>query len=254
MCPAGLYPQVLEPLLRYAILGDIHANLPALEAVLDELDTIGYDVLMSVGDLVGYNPWPLECVQIVMEKCDHVVVGNHDYGLIGRLNIDYFNTVAFEAIQWTEEQLPVSHFEFFENLPLIVKTEHCGIVHSTLAAPQEFRYLFPDDSPEQAFEKQDRPVFFYGHTHYPVAFFKGESPEDVDPENIPISNRYQTLINVGSVGQPRDGIPDAAVALYDTDTQSVEVRRVEYDVQKTADKIKEVGLPDILAERLFLGQ
>ena len=240
--------------MRYGILGDIHGNIVALEAVLKALERDGYDRLASVGDIVGYNPWPLECVQIAVEKCQHIVVGNHDYGLIGLVDIDYFNPVAADALAWTEAQLPVEHFEFFENLPLIVRTEHCGIVHATADRPKEFKYVFPNGNPEEAMAVQDRKVFFYGHTHFPVAFFKGPAPQIDDPSIIPISEQCLTLINVGSVGQPRDGNPLAAYALYDTDRRVVEIKRVKYDIKKTADKIVEVGLPKMLADRLYTGQ
>ncbi len=241
--------------MRYGIYSDIHGNLEALQAVLETLEKEKVDQYICLGDIVGYGANPKECLQLVTEYDSMVIAGNHDYAVAGKLNIDFFNPYAKEAVMWTRAQLSDQEREYLANLDLIQKMDEIiTIVHGTLNFPEMFEYIQSSYDAHLSLELLETPVCFLGHSHVPVAFFQGPTVTFSMDEEIFIDKSSKTLVNVGSVGQPRDENPLSCCALYDDEAQKVWLYRVEYDIDTAIDKILQAGLPEILAERLRYGR
>jgi len=243
--------------MQYAILGDIHANLAALEAVLESLEGEVIDQILQVGDVVGYGAAPGEVIQLLQERDAIVVKGNHDAACVGELDTRLFNANAKAAVDFTLDQLSREDLQWLADLPLLHATDHCVLAHGTLPDPDRFDYIQSTSEADPSLDALDRPVAFVGHTHVPVTIMRLiESPDrtsyTIDRE-VNLEETTVALVNVGSVGQPRDEDCRAAYALYDTATQRIELRRVEYDIEREADRIVRAGLPKMLADRLFLG-
>ena len=239
----------------FAILGDIHANLDALEVVLADCREQGVTDYLCTGDVVGYNARPHECLEIVRALGCPVVMGNHDHYVSSRQNLSDFNPHAAAVIEWTRKQLSVEEIYFLRNLPFVKTTMGITLVHATMDSPENFGYVFDHLQAEANFSRQVTPLCFHGHTHCPTVYEKQMGAVyriDTQDFKLPIGRKY--FINVGSVGQPRDGDPRAAYVLYDPKTRQVRFRRLEYDVAAAQAKVREAGLPERLAERLALGQ
>lgn len=242
--------------MKYGILGDIHANLSALQAVLEQFDAWGVQRTISVGDVVGYGAAPEACIALLRERETLVVKGNHDAAVVGELDERYFNAFARDAVCWTRNAIDEDCKRWLRNLPLVGRTEHLEVSHGCLAAPEEFNYVQMPRDAEPSLDVLERRVGFVGHTHVPIALIQPNSPGPTGFSKdtvLEIGEFDRTLVNVGSVGQPRDGDNRAAYALYDSDTMTVEIRRVEYDRALEADRIRTAGLPSMLADRLDLG-
>lgn len=243
--------------MKYAILGDVHANLTALDAVLDAVDAAGVDRIVQVGDVVGYGSSPAECIERMRERRALVVKGNHDAACTGELDARTFNEAARAAVEYTRSRLGPEDLRWLTRLPYTAATDHCSVAHGTLDAPERFEYIQRPVDGDGSFEVLQHPVCFLGHTHRPVSLLRLEdAPHKTSytfSERIDLSDTVGALVNVGSVGQPRDDDPRAAWALYDTDVQTVELRRLDYDIEEEASRIVRAGLPKILADRLFLG-
>lgn len=243
--------------MKYAILGDIHSNLCALQAVLAAIEGEGVDRIVSVGDVVGYGAAPREAIQLLRELGVTVVKGNHDAACVGEIDPAYFNPYARAAVDWTVTRLDRNELDWLAALPLVAEFEHCLVAHGTLAQPERFDYIQCVADAEPSLEELTRPVCFVGHTHVPVSIMRlVEDPTrtcyTMDPV-LDLAEVRGVIVNVGSVGQPRDEDSRAAYGLLDTDEGSVTIRRVEYDIEREAERIRAAGLPGMLAERLFLG-
>lgn len=242
--------------MRYGIFSDIHANLEALEAVLAELEKARVDEIICLGDVVGYGPNPNECIALVKEKVDCCLAGNHDVAPLGGLDLQYFNYVARKAIEWTARTLTSESKAFLKALPLTRDYETFFIVHATPLEPEKWGYILSMGDAESNFAGFSQQTCFVGHSHSAWCVEKSADGRYDGRENYPISlidsSRY--LINVGSVGQPRDRNPAAAFSVLDVENKTYELRRVPYDIPVTQKKILEAGLPELLAERLALGQ
>ena len=239
----------------FAILGDIHANLDALEVVLADCRAQGVTDYLCTGDVVGYNACPHECLQIVRELGCPVVMGNHDHYVSSRQDLADFNPVAAAGIMWTRKQLSVEEMYYLRALPFVTTTMGITLVHATMDGPEDFGYVFDHLQAEAHFSHQVTPLCFHGHTHCPMIYEKQMGAVyriDAQDFKLPIGRKY--FINVGSVGQPRDGDPRASYVLYDPKNRMVHFRRLEYDVAAAQAKIREAGLPERLAERLAVGQ
>jgi len=240
--------------LRYAILSDIHGNRVALQAVLRSLRGELIDQLICLGDVVGYGPEPLECVRMLRQHHFTVVAGNHDCAVTQKIDIKTFNDLARESTLWTREVMDSEAYDYLADLPLVVEFDGFTIVHGTLHTPELFDYVQTCYDAHLSMEVMDQPVCFIGHSHVPVAFVRnGVIRYAVGPQ-FPISTQERTIVNVGSVGQPRDRDPRACYAIYDTGEQVVELRRVRYDIDRVAEQICEAGLPRPLGERLRVGR
>ncbi len=240
--------------MKYGILGDIHANLEALEAVLAEMDKQGVQKHVSVGDLVGYGANPTECIAKIRELNATVTAGNHDFAAVDKLNIDFFNTYARESALWTRSILSEEDKDFIKSLKLVEYCDNFTVVHSTLYSPELFEYIQTSYDAHLSFEQQTTPLSFLGHSHVPVNFFKRRNVSFNMETEVKVDDSMKVMINVGAIGQPRDENPDAVCVVYDSDAGVVRISRVKYDVEKAARKIVQAGLPEILAERLKYGR
>jgi diadenosine tetraphosphatase ApaH/serine/threonine PP2A family protein phosphatase len=240
--------------VRYAILSDIHGNLEALRAVLadcaDQADSV-----LCLGDTVGYGADPLACVELVAEKAEAIVGGNHEHAVTGRMALEWFNGYARAAAEWTRERLDDDHRAYLADLPLVREVAGATLVHASPAQPEEWDYLVSAEDGYSAFGHFATRWCFVGHSHLPGAWSLGSSGPDHEPGAVRLQaergRRY--IVNVGSVGQPRDRDPRAAYALWDAEAGRVEVRRVVYDHAAARRKIMEAGLPRLLADRLAAG-
>ena len=240
--------------MRYAILSDIHGNLEALEAVLADAGPRA-DGVLCLGDVVGYGADPAACVERVAERAEAVVAGNHEHGVAGLLDLGWFNEWARAAAEWTRAQLDDDQCAWLGSRPLVRVLEDATLVHASPARPEEWDYLISAEDGYEAFPAFATRVCFVGHSHRPGTWSLGSSGPAHEPNATETvferGRRY--LVNVGSVGQPRDRDPRAAYALWDTDEQRVVIRRVSYDLGGARRKILAAGLPTFLADRLSIG-
>jgi predicted phosphodiesterase len=240
--------------LRYGIISDIHSNLEALQAVLAELEKERIDAYLSTGDIVGYGADPEDCIRITRDLGTTVVAGNHDWAVASRLSLDYFNPYAREAIYWTQERLSGADTKYLNDLPLLLEVEDVTLVHGTLYGPENFDYLLTSYDAHLSFQLLKTRLCLVGHSHVPITFtMNGTVSFSFDLETD-LSSIQKAIANPGSVGQPRDENPKAAYAVLDTDAQNFRIERVEYDIEAATSKILRAGLPEVLAERLWLGR
>jgi len=240
--------------MRFAIFSDLHANLEATEAVLMDAREKESTHFVCLGDLVGYNANPHECVELVRQMDCPVVKGNHDeQACLGESSRD-FNDLAEQAINWTREHLTEEDKHWLAELRLTRQVRDFTIVHATLDTPAEWGYVFKNLDAVASFTYQHTTVCFFGHTHVAGAFVRDEGVKRVLTPQLMIEPGKKYFINAGSVGQPRDGDWRAAYCLYDTERNVVEQRRVKYDLATAQKKILAAGLPRLLAERLELGR
>lgn len=240
--------------MKYAILGDIHANLEALSAVLEDAEKQGATHYACTGDIVGYNANPRECLQRLRRLGCTAVQGNHDYYAACNESMELFTPTAQKSIRWTRRQLSPFERRYLRRLPLVTDVENFTIVHSSLGNPRRWNYVFKPKAADANFRNQSKPVCFFGHTHVPLAFVKDKTLGKGLYETLHIRPGRQYLINVGSVGQPRDRNPKAAYAIYDQEAQTVAMHRVEYDVESAQKKVRAAGLPFRNALRLAQGR
>ncbi len=239
--------------MRTAILSDIHGNLEALEAVLAECRAVDIDDFICLGDVVGYGANPNKCVERVQGLTDCVICGNHDHAAVGLADLDFFNSYARDAALWTAKQLSKENADYLRNLPLSIESEEAIFVHSTPHQPEAWEYVFNSEDAEDCLAQTDRMLCFVGHSH--VAFIwkaTGNSGEMVRSAFIAEASRF--VINVGSVGQPRDHDPRAAFSVWDRSAKKIQINRTEYDISSAQSGILAAGLPSFLAERLALGR
>lgn len=235
----------------YAVLGDIHSNFDALTAVVDDLKKEQIDKVLCIGDIVGYAAEPVECIDLLRELDCITVAGNHDYATVSKFPVNYFNDDAKRAVQWTARQLSDVYINFLKGLSLVEEIDEITIVHGSLNHPEFFDYITTENDARLCFSKLRTPVCFYGHTHVPLAIFSTGDTIHVERGPIFKLNGFdKVLINVGSVGQPRDWDIRACYAVYDTEKKIVVIKRVKYNISSAIDKIYHAGLPKMNALRL----
>jgi len=241
--------------LKFAIISDIHANLEALTATLRTVEDIGVDQVICLGDVVGYNANPNECVEIVREREIPTICGNHDAVACGIEDPWGFNPVALYAAMWTREHLAENNLEWLRNLPDTRTFDSFITVHGSPANRNSYLFTWEDILPHVRYvQDQDRSLCFFGHTHSPGIFSTDGVYTVDDDSRFALGDGKLFFINPGSVGQPRDGDPRAAFGLIDTEKEDYELVRVAYPVKEAADRVIDEGLPHFLAERLFLGR
>ena len=243
--------------MKYGILGDIHSNLSALRTVLELFDAAGVDTVISVGDVVGYGGAPRECIALLRERRAFVVKGNHDAACVNELDERTFNPYARAAVAWTRTVLSAEDKRWLKNLPLVVTLEHCQVAHGTLHQPELFDYILSLSDADPSLDEMARPVCFVGHSHIPLTVMRfvdqpGRTAYTYETE-IDLAETVKALINVGSVGQPRDENPETAYALFDSDRRTVSILRAPYDIELEIARIAKAGLPPVLGERLRMG-
>ena len=246
--------------MRYLLLTDIHANLEGLDACVKDARTRGYDETLVLGDIVGYGPDPNAVIQTIRALNPKAIVrGNHDKVAQGMNQAEGFHAAARAAAHWMLQSLTHENREWLVALPM-GPTIIDGEIEICHGAPfDEDAYIFDELDARHAFEAATAPVCFFGHTHFAVVFrMVKDLLEIVGPPDgetaLPIDPQSRYLVNPGSVGQPRDGDPRAAYAIYDTEAKRLDLIRLAYPLEITQEKMLKVGLPDPLARRLALGR
>jgi len=241
--------------MKIALISDIHSNLEAFQAVMASLAGHDIEKVMFLGDIVGYGANPNECIDLLRSVADCYIAGNHDYAAVDKTDISYFNPYAQEAVLWTQEVLTRENALFLSSLPLTDALYDFMIVHSTPLHPELWDYVVYVSDAHIGFRNFTQQLCFIGHSHHPGIFVQDRAgrifAEDQLTIKVKEGNRY--IINIGSVGQPRDGNPLSAYGLYDTETNEYRLIRVEYNIALTQQKILAAGLPRFLAERLSVG-
>ena len=241
----------------FAVLGDIHANLDALEAVLADCRSQGVTDYLCTGDVVGYNAAPKECLKVVRDElAAPCVKGNHDHYISNlAVQLEDFSPNAAMAVKWTRDQLDADDMAYLANLPMTRPVMGFTLVHSTLDMPEKWGYVFENDQATASFAFQRTPLCFHGHTHVPIVYeYTSLGARHIPAEDLKVRIGQRLFVNVGSVGQPRDGDPRASYAIYDTARRTISFRRLEYDVEAAQDRIKRAGLPERLWQRLAAGR
>ncbi|MFP4394637.1 MAG: metallophosphoesterase family protein [Anaerolineales bacterium] len=242
--------------MRYLVISDVHSNYPALQTVLT--NAAPFDAILFLGDLVGYGPNPNECVERLQEFPLTAIVGNHDWGVIGRADLYVFNRDARQALLWTQREIYADNRSFLTDLPTTVRIDDMMLAHGS---PQEpiWEYLVDSYAATENFMAHDFQLAFVGHTHLPLIFeweAQAEEAHLILPEletPIEIGDR-RLIVNPGSVGQPRDGDPRASYVIVDTEAQTLAYHRVPYPVEITQERMRARGLPSRLIERLERGR
>jgi len=231
---------------KIAVISDIHSNVYALEAVLKDIDKRkNIDEIICLGDVIGYYPYPNECIELVKENCSICMLGNHDAGVLGDEPSFYFNPTAYEMIVWTKKMLKKSNFKWLTTLPrkrtIERKKKSIFLVHGSPFRTFDYFDAYSDKQwktmLDQAFEVTKTDVIMLGHTHIPVK----------------VKDNSRLFLNPGSVGQPRNGIPGAFYAIVNFGTLSVSMIHLKYDFSPLQEKMDELGLPKSLSERLNHG-
>ena len=243
--------------MRYAIISDIHANLAAFTAVLDDIERQGgVEKTWYLGDVVGYGPDPHECIELLRQTYHVSVAGNNDWAAIGKIDISEFNLDAAAVCHWTEQQLNSEDVEYLENLPLVIQEDDFTLVHGSPREPI-WEYLISTGLARENFAHFQTQFCLVGHSHRPLVFSHNESGDCSYSQFLPniklALGKNRLIINPGAVGQPRDGDPQASYAIYDSEVRQVRLYRVPYDVHSTQDRMVERGLPMRLVARLSRG-
>lgn len=245
--------------MRYGLISDIHSNLEALDAVLSFFKSERIQAFICLGDTVGYGPNPNECVDRLSGlKRLQITAGNHDYAVVGMKETSRFNDFAARALTWTKRQLKEESRAFLMRLPRLIDGSHFTLVHGSPRDPGD-EYLLTPRQYLDNLEYFRTPVCFIGHTHIPSIFYTDslgriQHKPFTDGESFKIDPGGKAIVNIGSVGQPRDGDQRACAAVYDTETHEVKMTRCAYDVKAVQDKMRQASLPLFLIERLSFGR
>jgi predicted phosphodiesterase len=243
--------------MRYAILSDIHANLAAFRAVTEHLNGQGIDEVWNLGDIVGYGPYPNECLELLRSFPHINIAGNHDWGSIGKIPVSEFNREAAFACQWTETVLKPGYSEYLKDLP---ETQFSGDFTMAHGSPRRpiWEYIMNAGEAVENLPYFKTPVCLVGHSHIPFFFRQIEGTPPVfkhfeDGEEVPLGEG-RCIINPGSVGQPRDGDPRGSYVIYDAGTKKLTLNRIPYDISQTQQRMRQSGLPHFLIDRLNYGR
>ncbi|MDH5186101.1 MAG: metallophosphoesterase [bacterium] len=242
--------------MRLGIFSDVHSNLEALKAALDFFDDADVTQYLFLGDLVGYGTNPNECIELVKRLRCVAIAGNHDYGVLRKTPIDDFNPAAAEALIWTRANLSEDSKFYIDSLELTERFDPFYLVHGSPSSPPSWDYIFALKEAVYEFNYFSSRVCLIGHTHYPFAIEKlpDGTLRMIKEEQFILNDNNRYLINVGSVGQPRDGNPQACVLLYDSRKNQFNFKRLSYDIKTAQQKIISAGLPPYLAYRLAQGR
>ncbi|MBU1290325.1 metallophosphatase family protein [bacterium] len=244
--------------MKIGIISDIHSNSEAINSVLKNIKEV--DEFICLGDIVGYGADPNYCIEKIKDLNCRCIGGNHDFAVVGKLDINYFNYTARAAILWTSLQLKKENLNFLLNLEKKIELEdNVFAVHGSPQNPL-LEYILDKDTASLIFSKFDFKIYFVGHSHLAGCFSFNENDNRIDYMNfrnggyIEIIKNKRYIINCGSVGQPRDGNPQASYGIYDLKYNAVNIYRVSYPINLTQDKIINAGLPKSLADRLSYGR
>ena len=233
--------------MRLAIISDIHSNLEALEKSLEVVAEQKVDKVVCLGDIIGYGANPNECIELVREATPHVLLGNHDEAALDLSKTEYFNPFAGVAAEWTNKELTKANAEYVQGLPYTLELDGLLFVHSSPFEPDAWHYVLSVADAQFNFDYFTQATCFIGHSHVPHVFC-----DDGYTREFAAGKKF--IINVGSVGQPRDNDWRLSLGIVDTGRWSYENIRSDYDVEKAAEKIRKAGLPKALADRLLMGR
>lgn len=242
--------------MRFALISDIHSNLEALTAVFKDIEKNKVDTIHCLGDVIGYGCDPKACLDLINQNCEIKLMGNHEYLLMGLISQDKCNASARASFQWTVKQITDYELAIIEEFQIKSVYEGCLLVHASPFKPDEWHYVVNSQQAELAFDSMNENFGFLGHSHLPMIFVenKNNQPRIKVGHDILMDPDYRYLVNVGSVGQPRDKDPRASYVIVDTEEWEVLFKRVEYDIQTAQHKMKEAAMPDLLVERLSVGK
>jgi predicted phosphodiesterase len=242
--------------MRLGIFSDVHGNVEALDTVLRELEKEEVNLTICLGDLVGYGPDPNQCIKKVMNASDIVLAGNHDHAAVNLLSTEHFNEQARIAIEWTSQVLTNKSKNILSNLPMMETIDQILIVHATPEEPEQWHYIFTVEDAYRNLINMSVPICLVGHSHAPMAFIQNEEKKILlqNATEVDIQPNRKYIINVGSVGQPRDGDPRAAYGILDMEKNMFHLKRLAYPINKVQEKMVKKGLPAPLIERLTAGK
>ena len=242
--------------MKIALISDIHSNLEAFQAVMASITRYGVEKVMFLGDIVGYGANPNECIDLLRDTADCNITGNHDSAAVNKTDIRYFNPYAQEAVLWTKDVLTRQNALYLFSLPFTDVLYNLMVVHSTPRHPELWDYVVSFSDAQIGFKNFTQQLCFIGHSHHPGIFVQDRAGRISEEEKTTISIREgdRYIINIGSVGQPRDGNPLSSYGLYNTETNEYRLIRVEYNIVQAQQKIIAAGLPRFLAERLSIGR
>ena len=254
--PDNVDPARVPP-VRVALVSDVHGNLPAFEAVLEDIRREGVDARWCLGDLVGYGAQPDECVALAAEACDVCLIGNHDLVVIDKLDVSAFSHNAAVAAIWTRENIAPESVEYLSGLSPSDEDHEVGLYHASPRDPV-WEYVLSTIQAGACMDEMAPRVGAVGHSHVALYFVRRDS-QPVSGDHAPGGTELDLaegdwIVNPGGVGQPRDGDPRAAWLLLDLQSWSATWRRVEYPIDEAARAIEQAGLPEVLAQRLYVGQ
>lgn len=242
--------------MRYCIFSDVHGNWEAFEAVMAAFEKENIDQHIFLGDVVGYGADPHACITgLRLLKPQILTAGNHEWGVLGLLDMEYFNEYAEAAVEWTKNLLSKEELDYLKSFRLFCEAGDLTLVHGSLEQPARFKYILDNNDADLSLRLLRTPLCFIGHTHAAGAYFfeNGEVTFTKGPKvRIEADKKY--IINAGSVGQPRDGDPKASYVIYDDKEKTAEIKRVSYDIKTAQKKIIKAGLPAWLASRLAEGR
>lgn len=237
---------------KIAIFSDIHGNLEALKAVIADSTSCGATNFACLGDVVGYGPNPGRCIALIQKIGCVCVKGNHDDDASTNRDLSNLSLEAQESLAWTRERLSSAQKQWLGGLPYTRRLGRNQIVHATNHSPQDWAYVRNKFDASIVMDGQKSPVCFFGHTHVPVIYQKkGNNIKRFEPQKMSFDMDARYLVNVGSVGQPRDGVPQACYVLFDSTTHEIEFRRLSYNINGVVESIKKAGLSDSLGHRLL---
>lgn len=245
--------------MRVVIISDIHGNLEALTSAIDKIKRLSVDKVICLGDVIGYGANPVECMEIAIKRFDVCIAGNHEWASIGKTSLDFFNPVSRAAIEWTSRKLAPHHIKYIENLPLSFSNEYFCAFHSSPDNPDRWHYIMNWSEAKKGFANFENQICFIGHSHIPAIWCEESKPLEAvfsDSEanaSFVLDKHHRYIVNVGSVGQPRDGDPRGCLVIFDTDKMTLNFYRFLYDIVSAQKKIFAAGLPSSLAERLTVG-
>lgn len=240
--------------MKYGFFSDIHGNLEASRAILSFFQEEQVHRLIFLGDAVGYGADPNEVIALLKETDSLCIAGNHDWAALGKFDISYFNQVAYEALLWTKKVLNPGAVSFLYSVPLLYEQRNFVCVHASLYEPSNFHYIMNTHAAQDSFSLLKKRICFIGHTHSREVYaLKRNKITLMTDESLTIDEKSQYIVNVGSVGQPRDRDWRASLCIFDETEGQIIFKRIEYDVKKAADKIITAGLPPFLAQRLYGG-
>ena len=237
--------------MRYGLFSDVHSNLEAFEAVLTAMARERIEKFLCLGDIVGYAANPNECLSRLRQLPAVVVAGNHDLATVGHPILYELYDAAREAAEWTAAQLTEENKTWIQTLPLVAQEGEATLVHGSLFEPEEFHYIHEPSEIEQNFSLMETPLCFVGHSHFPWIMEEGE---ETAVGEIIYRKGKKYLVNVGSVGQPRDGDVRASFCIWHSEERRIELRRVPYNIETVQRKILASRLPAWFAERLAIGK